>query len=505
MATTVDYRSFGIDIDNAQKVAGGYIISARKLSLPHPWGNTEYYRHGWNSWTPTRWWSLDRKPWRIWNKPDRSLTAEDITTDSTTLHRSAMVTALNGPDGQTFLIGAINTSAPLLTISTERITATCEGEHAQWFVALGNERDVFNSYIAQIVSLENMRQPLHVMDTCGPMWSSWYSWFEEITEEIIISEISPAKELGYGAIQIDDGWQQSVGHWNPNTKFSHGIADIAAQIHDAGMKTGLWIAPFIAVSSAPVIERFPELFLHNDDGNLKPAGYNWGQYYYTLDFANPLAHEWLADTMSRLVHWGIDMFKLDFLYAAAISGQRTGDMLREDAYRKGLETIRNTVGDDVYLLGSGAVINASFGVLDGIRVSPDTAPYWDNVERVNDPSGPSVLNALRNSLSRTWLKAAIDCDPDVAYFRTRGSLLSPEINTLTGQASLICEFPQSSCPSTWLTDREKEAVRQWINRARQRPKIQQISRYEYTIDQDLVRFGDYLHPTGRISDRLLVK
>lgn len=167
--------------------------------------------------------------------------------------------------------------------------------------------------------------------------------------------------------------------------------------------------------------------------------------------------------------------------------------------------IREVVGPDVYLLGSGAVVNASIGLLNGIRVGPDTAPYWDNTERKGDPTGPSVLNALRSLLSRTWLKPLLDCDPDVAYFRTRGSLLSPEINELTADAALACDFTQSSDPAACLSAHEATQVRQWTEAARSAPRVQQTGRYSYSIGGRDVDFSPYLNPVGRVSDRLLVK
>ncbi|QOQ39561.1 glycoside hydrolase family 36 protein [Trueperella pecoris] len=323
----------------------------------------------------------------------------------------------------------------------------------------------------------------------------------------IAGEIEPARELGYETLEIDDGWEERVGDWRPNKKFPHGIATLASRMHDVGLKTGLWLAPFIALSGTTVIERHPELFLHGppDAGNLLSVGHNWGEHFYALDLSRPVAHDWLAETISEIADWGIDMFKLDFIYAAAIEAERAEKMSREEAYRAGLRTIREAVGPDVYLLGSGAVVNASIGLLNGIRVGPDTAPYWYNTERKGDPTGPSVLNALRSSLSRTWLKPLLDCIPDVAYFRTRGSLLSPEINALTADAALACEFTQSSDPASWLSAREAAQVRQWTEAACSAPRVQQTGRYSYSIRDRGVDFSPYFNPVGWVSDRLLVK
>lgn len=481
-----------------------YEASGSSLTVSHPFGS-HFLRHGWTSWSSTRWWDVQREPWRVWDKPQRTLTAEDAATDSETDHLSYMLTAVESDSGRVLLVGILEGNSPILRVASGSIEASSSSADARWFVAEGPEIETFEAYTTAIAETRKVRSPLRALEFLGPIWSSWYSWFEEITDSIITDETAEAERLGYGTIQIDDGWEKTIGDWRANEKFSRGIADLASRIHDHGMKAGLWISPFIAMPDAPVVQKYPELFLHDEDGNLALAGFNWGRNYYGLDLSLPMAHEWLAHTMSEIAGWGIDMFKLDFLYAGAIAAQRSSGMDREQAYRLGLETIRDAVGDEVYLLGSGAVMNASLGVLDGVRVGPDTAPYWDNTERIKDPTGPSVLNAIRNSLSRTWLYPLIDVDPDVAFFRTRGSLLSPEVNALTADVALVCRFVQCSDPVSWLDPAERERVQAWIRAAREHPVIERSARYIYRINGKSIDFAPYLNSTGRISDRLLVK
>lgn len=45
--------------------ANGVYVGARSFAVGHPWGETEFYRHGSNSWSSTRWWHLGKKPWRV--------------------------------------------------------------------------------------------------------------------------------------------------------------------------------------------------------------------------------------------------------------------------------------------------------------------------------------------------------------------------------------------------------------------------------------------------------
>ena len=73
---------------------------------------------------------------------------------------------------------------------------------------------------------------------------------------------------------------------------------------------------------------------------------------------------------TALRSYGFDYFKLDFLYAGALGGL--------EEYRHGLPAvIRDAVGPEAYVLGCGAPILPSVGLVDAMRVSPDVAPVYE--------------------------------------------------------------------------------------------------------------------------------
>jgi alpha-galactosidase len=115
---------------------------------------------------------------------------------------------------------------------------------------------------------------------------------------------------------------------------------------------------------------------------------------------------------------GFDFFKLDFVYAGALSGRRHQDMPPIEAYRRGLETIRETV-DQAYLLGCGAPIFPSVGLVDAMRVGPDiSATYEPHGE---DMSGPSQRGATTNVAARAWQHGRFWVnDPDCLVARPSG-------------------------------------------------------------------------------------
>jgi alpha-galactosidase len=98
---------------------------------------------------------------------------------------------------------------------------------------------------------------------------------------------------------------------------------------------------------------------------------------------------------------GFGFFKLDFLYAGALpAGRRARPATSVQAYRQGLQTIRAAVGPDAILLGCGAPILPSLGLVDVMRVSPDTAVRLEHPS--GDESLPSSANAMHAGIAREW-------------------------------------------------------------------------------------------------------
>ena len=86
-----------------------------------------------------------------------------------------------------------------------------------------------------------------------------------------------------------------------------------------------------------------------------------------MDTTNPQVQSWLTHIFSTLVAYGFTYFKIDFL----VAGIRRGDRYdryssRAEAYRKGLDVIRNAIGPNCYLVGCGAPLGPSIGYFDAM-------------------------------------------------------------------------------------------------------------------------------------------
>jgi alpha-galactosidase len=165
-------------------------------------------------------------------------------------------------------------------------------------------------------------------------------------------------------------------------------------------------------------------------GMVNPA---WGGAVHVLDTTRPevLAH--LEDTAAALVAAGYPYLKLDFTYAPSLPGSYA-DPSRTPAQRvrAGFDAIRRGAGDDAFLLGCGAPLGPAVGVVDGMRIGADVAPWWHVQEHQYRPPGhgggePATVNAWRNTLSRSFLHRRLWInDPDCLMLRTEHTELQPE-------------------------------------------------------------------------------
>ncbi|CAM2958937.1 glycoside hydrolase family 36 protein [Actinomyces slackii] len=460
---------------------GALSIQADHLSLLHDMRHGEVYRTGQNSWSPSGWRHLAESPMRI-DSPLRRRTADDDSWDDEVRHHSAWMTVVE-QEGAAILVGCLSGPTPRLRIDQAAIEAFTEnGQPAQWLILAGPATQVQADY-AQALARALGQRPIRPQR----VWCSWYSYYETISQEALEAEIPEAARLGVDTLQIDDGWQRAVGDWLPGERFPQGMAATAASITEAGMRPGLWIAPFITLPDSQAAREHPEMLVRALDGAPALAGSNWGTDYHALDMTHPRAQEHVRQTIARAVHeWGFTYLKLDFINAAAIPGLRHQQADREQVYRQALHLVREAAGEDAFLLGSGALIMPSIGILDAVRVGPDVAPMWENYAS-DDLSDAKAYNALHAGINRLWLGQVIGVDPDVVFFRHHRNLLDDTQMQWLQDLAAACRYRCLSDQAAWLTDQEKESIRQWM--ARDEP-VEILGRYRFRLGEreiDLTR------------------
>lgn len=468
-----------------EAVDGGLLLPPGRVAVLHGLGDASFYRHGHNSWSPCGWRPLSGPPLRI-ESAERRLTADDTVWDDPARHHSSAVAALQGADGQVLLLGALGLDVPRLAADRDTLTGWSERDGAPWFLALGTEEEVFTAYARRLADRLGRSDK-----RAGNVWCSWYAYYENITEHQLTKDIAALRGLPFDVVQVDDGWERAVGDWEPNDKFPSGMRALADRITEAGLRPGLWIAPFILHPESGTARRRPELLLRDEDGAPVVAGHNWGTGYWALDLTRPEAQDHLRETVRRVCgEWGFGYLKLDFIGAATAPGVRAGDVGREEAYRTGLRIIREEAGPDVYLLGSGAPLLPSLGLIDGIRSGPDVAPLWEH-HATQDPSDALARNAVVNTLHRLWQAPLLEVDPDVVYFRSRLNLLTERQRHWLRDLADICGFRAVSDPPGWLRPDELADMTTYLTT---RPEIRRLGRYRFALDGREVDLTPAVHP-----------
>jgi alpha-galactosidase len=143
-----------------------------------------------------------------------------------------------------------------------------------------------------------------------PMYSTWYSYHQNVYSEPLLEEIELARSLGLTAIIIDDGWQTLdsnrgypyTGDWEP-AKIPD-MKQFVDEAHARDMKVLLWYAISLVGERSSIFERFEGKYLRYWDG----------QGAWELDPRYPEVRDHIIGTYAAAMrNWGVDGFKLDFI------------------------------------------------------------------------------------------------------------------------------------------------------------------------------------------------
>lgn len=282
-------------------------------------------------------------------------------------------------------------------------------------------------------------------------WTSWYRHYQNISESIIQADLRAFRDAHprIDVFQIDDGFQTAVGDWlslDP-VKFPRGLEPLVDEIHAAGLKAGLWLAPFAAQEDSALAREHPEWILRDASGRRVRGGSNWGGFW-ALDVEAPAFRDHMAGVFRTVLDdWGFDMVKLDFLYAACLEprpGRTRGSLMAQ-----AMDLARGWAGSKE-ILGCGVPLASAFGTVDACRVGCDVGLAWDEPRymRLLHRERVSTARAILSALGRSRLDGrAFLADPDVFILR-EGTGLGREqrellffVNTLSGSLVFTSDDP----------------------------------------------------------------
>lgn len=259
---------------------------------------------------------------------------QGIRIDSRAVLRAPLLMYLDPDDRNRMTISASDTSRPL-TISGG---VKEEDVHIHGFVDLftGKEPPVkeyritlrfdsrtlpFHQVLQQTArwwAAQDGYQPAPVPETARiPLYSTWYSYHQNLDPDKIIEECRIGGALGLGGVIVDDGWQTLdgnrgyafTGDWKPERiPDFKGFVD---RVHALGQNFIMWYSVPMAGEKSEAAKRFKG----------KTLGFSQGLGAYTLDPRYPEVREYLINIYEGAVRdWGVDGLKLDFIELFAPNG-----------------------------------------------------------------------------------------------------------------------------------------------------------------------------------------
>lgn len=433
-------------------------------------GRWAVYRNGFQSWSGTRAYGVeeaDADPWWGFLRDSQTDVAHPAS-GRRGVFRSDLVTVIAERGGANALaLGFLDAAAFFTAVEVDahggrfrRLAAVIDGDERPlrpgerlalpplWLAAGGDGWALLEGWASACG--EAMRARVPERTPIG--WCSWYYYFTGVRESDVVDNLESLRQLrarvGCDYVQVDDGYQRAIGDWlEPNEKFPHGMRWLAQRIRAAGFDAGIWLAPFLARPESQLMRARPEWFVRTASGRLRWGCWNpmWslGRPAYVLDTTREDVLDWLRELARTIVHqWGYRFLKLDFLYAAALPGVRADrDATRAEALRRGLQAIRDGAGDDAFLLGCGCPLGPAIGIVDGMRIGADVAPFWENwISRGPNRGrhGVATVHALRNVLTRAFMHGRLWLnDPDCLMVRASETALTPdEVRTLASAIAL---------------------------------------------------------------------
>jgi len=172
-----------------------------------------------------------------------------------------------------------------------------------------NFSSVIQNVANWILKSNNLAKRLIPKASKVPLYSTWYSFHQDLDETELLKECRLSKKLGYDLIIIDDGWQTMddnrgydyTGDWQPD-RFPD-VKGFVEQVHDIGMHIMFWYSVPFCGKKSKAYKKFKGKFLTEN--------HYWAPVF---DPRFPEVRSYLVETYSKaLIDWNIDGLKLDFI------------------------------------------------------------------------------------------------------------------------------------------------------------------------------------------------
>ena len=254
-------------------------------------------------------------------------------------------------------------------------------------------------------------------------WDSWNTkYHSDLNETVALENLEfvdrNLKRYGWTHFALDDGWQQGIGDWEPNTeRFPKGMKAFADEVHRRGMTTSLWLNPFSVDKNSALAKAHPEWMLNPKAG----LGRMVVGDKFILDVTRPEVCAWVRDLARKITQdWGYDgIVEADFVYFLLLAeGHAQPGMTNLEVLARGMAALREGMSPDKVLTAmTPQPVNAR--VAEFLRTGYDCRPIWKS-PNLKDPWGgvDALTNAIRRYYAFPW---QYQPDPDCAYFGHEGT------------------------------------------------------------------------------------
>ncbi len=275
-----------------------------------------------------------------------------------------------------------------------------------FFVKGQSEHEVLTRYADYVAEKRVPRLNLHNWKG----WGSWDYYTSEFTEKNLLENINEMVKIypETDILQIDDGYCIG-GDWQDidRKKLPRGLAPLVDDLKKRGIKTGIWMAPFLVNKKSKIALEHPDWFLKNANGSI--YCFNGGASQL-LDYSQDEVVDYIRQCIRYFIRAGIAYLKLDFLAFGTYPLRSKNPMTPYERIHRCLGAIREEAGKDTYLLGCSAVFGPCVGHVDGMRTGPDIGPGATSV----------CMTAGCCMASYPFHRKWFQCDTDYLIVRGKG-------------------------------------------------------------------------------------
>ncbi|MFA5646018.1 MAG: hypothetical protein WDA18_06675 [Candidatus Ratteibacteria bacterium] len=290
----------------------------------------------------------------------------------------------------------------------------------------------------------------------GWIGGAWGERFGRIREEAVLENCDAIsrrlqgfsiKYIWVSIANIENGQPGNWLEWAYD-KFPSGPELFGRQVAEKGFILGLWCGMFWISSHLPaLVEKMRDALLKDEKNELIKVCPVWNHgdsaklpkserpCCYGLDASHPMAIEFLKHAFAGMRKWGVRYYMLDFLEGGAgalgrfpyAQHHNPSLVAGPEVFREGLRAVRESAGDDTYLLACTGPTFHSVGYADAVRTGND---FGEGRAIHKDSFFYPASYVINNSSHWTAALAAL-VNQASAYYTHRKLYLNDSGNVLT--------------------------------------------------------------------------